>query len=71
MGPSLLLKVMSGDTVSMAVQSFYNTNSITTTNNSLTDVLNSLANGLMGTQSGSSKGTLEVSHRARVLCMVR
>ena len=57
MGPNLLLKVMSGDTVSVAVQSYYNTNSITTTNSSFTDVLNSLANGLVNS-TGGAHGTL-------------
>ncbi|HXB45386.1 MAG TPA: hypothetical protein VNV85_15075, partial [Puia sp.] len=56
--PSLLLKVMSGDTVSMLVQSYYNTNSITTTNSSLNDVLNSLAAGLLNTATGNAEGTL-------------
>ena len=40
--PSLLLKVMGGDTVSIGVQSFWNSNSITTTNSSLNAVLASL-----------------------------
>ena len=57
MGPNLLLKVMSGDTVSVAVQSYYNTNTITTTNSSFTDVLNSLANGLVNS-TGGAHGTL-------------
>jgi RHS repeat-associated protein len=57
-GPSLLLKVMSGDTVSVLVQSYYNTNSITTTNTSLTDVVNSLAAGLVSTATGNAEGTL-------------
>jgi RHS repeat-associated protein len=55
-GPSLLLKVMSGDTISMAVQAFYNSNSITTTNSSFNDVLNSLAAGLVGTATGHAEG---------------
>ena len=57
MGPSLLLKVMSGDTVSMAVQSYYNTAAITDTTSSFTDVLNSLAVGLVGTATGGAEGT--------------
>src|SRR5665213_237890 len=52
-GPSLLLKVMSGDTISMAVQSYYNSNSGSTNNSSFTDVLNSLANGLFTATAGS------------------
>ncbi len=57
-GPSLLLKVMGGDTVSLAVQSFYNTNSITTTNSSFTDVLNAFAAGIVATPTGAAKGSL-------------
>ncbi len=57
-GPSLLLKVMGGDTVSLAVQSFYNTNSITTTNSSFTDVLNAFAASIVATPTGAAKGSL-------------
>jgi RHS repeat-associated protein len=57
-GPSLLLKVMSGDTLTIGVQSYYNTNSITTTNSSLNSVLNSLAAGLLSTATGNAEGTL-------------
>jgi RHS repeat-associated protein len=57
-GPSLLLKVMSGDTVTLGVQSYYNSNSITTTNSSFTSVLNSLAAGLLGTSTGAAEGGL-------------
>ena len=57
-GPSLLLKVMSGDTVSLAVQSFYNTNSLTATNSSFNSVLSSLVNGLLNTATGTAEGTL-------------
>jgi RHS repeat-associated protein len=57
-GPSLLLKVMSGDTLTIGVQSYYNTNTITTTNSSLNDVLNSLAAGLVNTATGGAEGTL-------------
>jgi RHS repeat-associated protein len=57
-GPSLLLKVMSGDTVKIGVQCYYNSNSITTTNSSFSSVLNSLAAGLLGTASGAAEGTL-------------
>src|SRR5579871_2123161 len=52
-GPNLLLKVMSGDTVKIAVQSYWNTNTITTTNSSFNDVLTSLANGLVNTTGGA------------------
>ena len=57
-GPSLLLKVMSGDTVSLGVQCYYATNTLTTTNSSLNSVLNTLAAGIMGTASGAAEGTL-------------
>jgi hypothetical protein len=55
-GPSLLLKVMSGDTVKVGVQSYYNTGSGTTNNSSFTDVLNSLAGGLVNVTGGSHGG---------------
>ena len=56
-GPSLLLKVMSGDTVSLAVQSYYNANSNTTTNSSFSLVLSSLVTGLLGTATGAAEGS--------------
>jgi len=47
LGPALLLKVMSGDTVQMLVNSFYRSGGTSGSNgNSLQDVLNSLAGGL-------------------------
>jgi RHS repeat-associated protein len=57
-GPSLLLKVMVGDTLMLGVQAYYNSNSVTTTNSSFTSVLNSLAAGLLGTSTGASEGGL-------------
>lgn len=57
-GPSPLLKVMSGDTVSLAVQSFYNTNTATATNTSFSNVLNSLALGIVNTATGGAEGGL-------------
>ncbi|HLK28701.1 MAG TPA: DUF6443 domain-containing protein [Puia sp.] len=56
-GPSLLLKVMSGDNIQMAVKNFYKsgTNSAQTT--SFSDILNSLANGLV-TSTGGAHGTV-------------
>ncbi len=57
-GPSLLLKVMSGDTVKIGVQCYYNSNTLTTTNSSFSSVLNSLAAGLLGTAGGAAEGTL-------------
>ena len=56
-GPSLLLKVMSGDTVTVGVQSYYNTNSITTTNTSLSNVLASLVPALLSTPGGGAEGS--------------
>ena len=55
-GPSLLLKVMSGDTVKMGVQCYYNSGSGTTNNSSFNDVLNALAGGLVNV-SGAAHGT--------------
>jgi RHS repeat-associated protein len=57
-GPGLLLKVMSGDAVSLGVQCYYVNNTLTTTNSSLNSVLNSLAGGIMGTPTGAAEGTL-------------
>ena len=57
-GPSLLLKVMSGDTIMPSVQCYYASNTITTTNSSFSSVLNSLAAGIVGTSTGAAEGTL-------------
>ncbi len=57
MGPSLLLKVMSGDKIDIAVQSFYNTGTTSTPNSSLTDVLASLATGVVNMTAGG-KGSI-------------
>ena len=57
-GPSLLLKVMAGDTVMPGVQCYYASNTISTTNPSLNSVLNSLASGILGTPTGAAEGTL-------------
>jgi len=47
-GPSLLLKVMSGDSINLSVQCYYTTPGGGSTNySSFNDVLNSLANGLV------------------------
>jgi RHS repeat-associated protein len=56
-GPSLLLKVMSGDTVKIGVQCYYNTGSGSTNNSSFNSVLNSLASGLVSI-AGTEHGTL-------------
>ena len=57
MGPALLLKVMSGDTVQMLVNSYYKSGGTNGNNgSSLQDVLNSLAGGLV-TLAGPGHGT--------------
>ncbi len=56
-GPSIILKVMSGDVVDIAAKSFWKENGSPPTTPSVTDVLNSLANGIIGLTNGS-KGTL-------------
>jgi RHS repeat-associated protein len=57
-GPSLLLKVMAGDTITPGVQCYYASNTDTATSSSLSSVLNTLAAGIMGTPSGAAEGTL-------------
>ncbi len=57
MGPSLLLKVMSGDKVDIAVESFYNPGTTSTPNSSLADVLASLATGVVNMAAGG-KGSI-------------
>jgi len=56
-GPSLLLKVMSGDSLKIGVQCFYNTGTGSTNNSSFSSVLNSLANGLVSI-AGVTHGSL-------------
>ncbi len=56
-GPSLLLKVMSGDKIDLSVQYFYNSGTNTTQNSSVTDVLASLASGIVNMASGG-KGSM-------------
>ena len=54
MGPALLLKVMSGDSVAFGVKSFYRSGgSVGSPNNSLQTVLTSLATGLVGISAGT------------------
>ena len=53
MGPALLLKVMSGDSVVFVVQSYYRSGvTAGSPNSSIQDVLNSLAGGLMSVTGG-------------------
>jgi RHS repeat-associated protein len=57
-GPSIVLKVMSGDKIDLAVKSFYRPQGSAGANNSaLTDILSTLAGGIVGV-SGEAKGTL-------------
>jgi len=56
-GPSLLLKVMSGDSLKIGVQCFYNTGTGSTNNSSFSSVLNSLAAGLVSI-AGTTHGGL-------------
>jgi RHS repeat-associated protein len=56
-GPSLLLKVMSGDVLQMAVKSFYKTGTNSAQTSSFSDILNSLANGIV-TTTGGAHGTV-------------
>ena len=58
LGPSLLLKVMAGDKLDIAVQSFFTgTGAAQTPNPSLPDVVASLANGIVSLSAGG-KGTV-------------
>ncbi len=57
MGPAILLKVMSGDSLGIGVKSFYRSNGLAGGNNSsLPDVLSSLAQGLISV-AGPGHGT--------------
>ncbi|MFT3704798.1 MAG: DUF6443 domain-containing protein [Agriterribacter sp.] len=56
-GAAIVLKVMSGDIVDIAVKSYYTTQTGSGTSPSLTDVLASLANGVVTLASGA-KGSL-------------
>jgi len=57
-GPAIILKVMSGDKVNILAKSFYKTGGTANEGgNPLTDILTSLATGIIGV-AGESKGTL-------------
>jgi RHS repeat-associated protein len=62
MGPSLLLKVMSGDKIDLAVQEFYNSGTNSTPNSSLTDVLTSFATGIVNMASGGKGSISELNN---------
>lgn len=54
MGPAILLKVMSGDSIAFGVKSFYRSGgTVGSPNNSLSTVLNSLAQGLVSITAGT------------------
>ena len=59
MGPALLLKVMSGDSVGIGVKSYYvGGGSAGSTSSSLPSVLNALSDGLVAAGGGGGHGTL-------------
>ena len=59
-GPAIVLKVMSGDKVDIGVKSFYKSGGTAGNNNNpVTDILASLASGIVGI-AGDSKGALSV-----------
>ena len=68
-GPSLLLKVMSGDTIKIGVQSYYNSGSGSSNNSSFTDVLNSLANAVVRVQ-GEAMVPSQILLQITVQCIV-
>jgi RHS repeat-associated protein len=56
-GPAIILKVMAGDTYKVAVQSFWKSGQTSTgTTDALTDILSSLANGIVSA-AGGTKGS--------------
>lgn len=56
-GAAIILKVMSGDVVDIAVKAFYKDQTYSAPSNSVTDILNALANGTYSL-TGGTKGTL-------------
>ena len=65
MGPALLLKVMSGDSIRLGVKSFYRANgSAGSSNSSFTDVLNSLVQGVSTIGGGGHGSVGELSSPA-------
>lgn len=57
LGPNLILKVMAGDSISIGVKSYYNSQTWTVNNPSFNDALSSLANGIVNMTAGA-KGSL-------------
>jgi RHS repeat-associated protein len=63
MGPALLLKVMSGDSVVLGVKSFYQSGgTVGGPNSSLSDVLSSLASGLISVTGGTHGGLADLNN---------
>ncbi len=62
-GPSLLLRVMSGDVVDIATKSFYKSGgTVNSPNSTLTDVVNSLAGGIVTATSGVHGAVADLSN---------
>jgi RHS repeat-associated protein len=62
-GPGLLLKVMSGDTIDVATQYYFvNTGAPGAPNTSLNDVLNSLATGIVNMAAGGKGGMADLNN---------
>ena len=63
LGPNLLLKVMSGDKIDLAVQYYFNTQSTPAAPVSVfSDVLNSLANGIVTAASGTKGAVTDLTN---------
>ena len=68
-GPSLLLKVMSGDKIDIAVESFYNTGTTSAPTSSLTNVLASLATGIVNMASGGKGSITDLNNQTTARSM--
>ena len=60
---------MSGDNIDLSVQSFYNSGTTTTPNSSVTDILASLASGIVTTASGGKGKMTELNNTTTSLSM--